>query len=274
MVLMEGMFLKQITEKLLIRNALPSDGRAMGDLQRRVFPTLSAAELLTEEHFCRHIEVFPQGQIVVVFGSQLIASTSTFRCRYPSRHHTFLDITGNRLISTHDPVGPWLYGFDMGVDPALQGLGLGRYLYSARQELVRSLNMQGQVIVGMPSGYGKVSDSFLFEDYYAQVRRGELFDPTISVQLKMGFEPDAVIANHLEDPKCGNYGVMMKLSVEKTVPAPTLAPSELGTLIAQKLTHQDADLRIVIERSGDIKPAPTQTKPALSDSQTSANSDK
>ena len=268
------MFLKQITKKLLIRTALTSDGKAMGELQRRVFPTLSAAELLTAEHFCRHIEVFQQGQLVVVFGSQLIASTSTFRCHYPSRHHTFLDITGNRLISTHDPLGPWLYGFDMGVDPALQGLGLGRYLYAARQEIARSLSMQGQVIVGMPSGYGKVSSSVPFDDYYAQLLRGELFDPTVSVQLKMGFEPEAVIANHLEDPKCGNYGIMMKLTVEKTVPAPTLAPSELEERIAQKLTHQDADLRVVVERSGGTKPAPTQTNRAVSDSQTSVDSDK
>ena len=66
----------------------------------------------------------------------------------------------------------------------------------------------------------------------------------------------------------------MKLTVEKTVPAPTLAPSELEERIAQKLTHQDSDLRVVVERSGSTEPAPTQAKRAVSDSQTSANSDK
>ena len=179
-------FIKKLTEKLIIRNAIASDARAMGDLQRRVFPTLSAAELLTQDHFSRHIEIFPEGQVVVMFGARLIASTSTFRCQYPSRDHTFLGITGNLSISTHDPMGAWLYGFDMGVDPALQGLGLGRYLYSAQQEIARSLNMRDQVIAGMPSGYGKVKATLPFDEYYTQLLDGEIFDPTVSVQMKMG----------------------------------------------------------------------------------------
>jgi len=254
MVAIGCMFLKQVTARLLVRNALLSDGRAMEDLQRRVFPTLSAAELLTEEHFCRLIEIFPEGQLVIVHGTQLIASTSTLRCRYPSTNHTFLGITGNLFIDTHDPMGEWLYGLDMGVDPALQGLGLGRYLYAARHEIAKSLNMRGQVIVGMPSGYGAVNDSLPFDEYYSRLLRGEIFDPIVSVQMKMGFEPEAVIANYLEDPKCGNYGVMMKLAVEKIVTAPTLTPCELETRIAQKFTPQDAGLGVVVERSGSGEP--------------------
>ena len=254
MVAIGCMFLKQITAKLLVRNALPSDGRAMEDLQRRLFPTISAAELLTEEHFCRHIEIFPQGQLVIVYGTQLIASASTLRCRYPSTNHTFLGITGNLFIDTHDPMGEWLYGLDMGVDPALQGLGLGRYLYAARHEIAKSLNMSGQVIVGVPSGYGKVRDSLPFDEYYSRLLRGEIFDPTVSVQMKMGFEPEGVIANYLEDPKCGNYGVMMKLAVEKIVATPTLTPYELEARIAQKFTPQNAGLGVVVERSGSGEP--------------------
>lgn len=245
------MFLKKLSETLCVRNAIASDAGAMADLQRRVFPTLSAAELLAEKHFSRHIETFPEGQLVVMYGKRLIASTSTFRCRYPSPDHTFLGITGDLLIGTHDCSGEWLYGFDMGVEPALQGLGLGRYLYSARQEIARLLNMRGQVIVGMPAGYGKCSASLPFEEYYAQLLRGEIFDPTVSIQMKMGFEPEAVIADYLQDPKCGNYGVMMKLVIEKMVSAPALAGHELEARIAQKIGPQDAGHSGAFEPSGD-----------------------
>jgi hypothetical protein len=72
--------------------------------------------------------------------------------------------------------------------------------------------------------------------------------------MKMGFEPEAVIANYLEDPKCENYGVMMKLAVEKIVTTPTLTPCELETRIAQKFTPQDAGLGVVVERSGSEEP--------------------
>jgi hypothetical protein len=240
MVMIYSMFLKKLSANLLIRHALVTDSCAMADLQRRVFPTLSAAELLTEEHFSRHIEIFPEGQLVVVYGTRLIASASSFRCSYPSRHHTLLGITGDLFIGTHDPTGPWLYGFDMGLDPAVQGLGLGRHLYCARQEIVRSLKMHGQVIVGMPAGYGARSGSLSIEEYYARLLSGEIFDPAVSVQMRMGFEPEAVIANYLRDPKCGNYGVMMKLVAEKTVAEPVRARHELEVQIAQRFSHQDA----------------------------------
>lgn len=274
MVAIDTMFLKKLSHNLLIRTARPSDGQAMADLQRRVFPTLSAAELLTEEHFRQHIETFPEGQVVVVHGSRLVASTSTFRCHYPSSAHTFLEITGNLSICTHNPQGEWLYGFDMGVDPALQGLGLGRYLYCARQEIARSLNMQGQVIVGMPSGYGKRSAYLPFDEYYRQLLSGEIFDPTISVQMKVGFEPEAVIANYLEDPKCGNYGVMMKLAVEKTVAAPALAAHELEGRIAQKFGYLDAGVTVVVESAGSQREPLSPRGVTVPDSQYRANSDK
>jgi len=266
------MFHRELTEHLILRCAVPSDARSMADLQRRVFPTLSAAELLTEEHFRRHIEVFPQGQLVITYCSRLIASTSTFRCAYPAADHTFLGITGDRLLGTHDPSGEWLYGFDMGVDPALQGLGLGRYLYAARQEIARTFKLQGQVIVGMPSGYGKCSATVPFEEYYRQLLCSEVFDPTVSIQMKLGFEPQAVIANHLQDPKCGNYGIMMNLPVTKLVAAPALAGETLEAQIAQRLGDRAGALIAAVEVSRTEAPEPLHPEAAAPTQQISANS--
>ena len=241
------MYLKKLTDRLVLRNALPADAGAMGDLQRRVFPTLSPSELLTERHFAQHIKTFPEGQLVVTFNNTVIASTSTLRCRYPSPRHTFLEITGDLTICTHDPDGEWLYGFDMGVDPALQGLGFGRYLYAARNEIARMLNMSGQVITGMPSGYGKVKATLPFDEYYTRLLSGEVFDPTVSVQMKMGFEPDAVIADYLNDPKCGNYGVMMKLSADRVIPYPRMAVEDLEMRVSDVLTHGTGGLQAAVE---------------------------
>lgn len=224
-----------LTDRLIIQNAAPRHANAMGRLQRRVFPTLSASELLTAEHFAKHIEIFPEGQFVILFDGVVIGSTSTFRTVYPKSRHTFLEATGNLWISSHNPEGEWLYGFDLGIDPDMQGLGLGRLLYRARSEICRKLGMAGQVIVGMPSGYGKLSSSLPFGDYYQQVIDQNVFDPTVSMQMRMGFEPQVVIPDYLEDPKGGNYGVMMTLPTEKIVAMPKMAAREIEARLVQMM---------------------------------------
>jgi hypothetical protein len=55
------------------------------------------------------------------------------------------------------------------------------------------------------------------EHYYAQVLEGSIFDPTVSTQMRMGAEPQRLIYDYLDDPQCGNAGVMMILAVGKEV---------------------------------------------------------
>jgi GNAT superfamily N-acetyltransferase len=232
-----GMFHKSIGQKLVIQNAEMHHAAAMASVQRRVFPTLSANELIGEEHFSRHIELFPEGQFVVLLDGTVIASTSTFRTSFPNAHHTFLGITGDLWLTTHDPVGQWMYGFDMGVDPEFQGLGLGRIMYRARNDMALRLGMKGQVIVGMPSGFGKVSSQMTFPDYLEGVKTHSIFDPTVSVQIKMGFKPLHIIPDYLVDPKCGNYGVMMTLGVETLIPESSQTKGSVVDRIGVALTR-------------------------------------
>ena len=221
------MYFKKLHDDLIIRNAKPADAEAMGALQKKVFPTLSAAELMSSGHFASHIKIFKQGQIVIEYKHNIIASTSTLRCQFPPANHTFLSITADRTIESHDPQGEWMYGIDIAVEPNLQGLGLGRYLYIALSEIARDLGLAGQVTVGMPIGYGKVKDKLSFEEYYRQILSGEVFDPTVSMQMKIGFVPTNYISNYLNDPKCADYGVMMKLEADKKITEPKLSPDLL-----------------------------------------------
>ena len=55
------------------------------------------------------------------------------------------------------------------------------------------------------------------DDYFDEILRGNIRDPTVSVQEKMGFELVRLIHNYLEDPQCGNGGVLMVLPIEKDV---------------------------------------------------------
>jgi hypothetical protein len=90
-------------------------------------------------------------------------------------------------------------------------------LYRARQDVARELGLKGQLTVGMMSGYGALQGQMSVEQYYEDLTSGRRFDPTISTQMKIGFEPVALIPDYVNDPVCGNYGVLIRLDIDKQV---------------------------------------------------------
>ncbi len=203
---------------LTLRNTQPNDVYKLEALQRIVFPTLSDEERLMAKHYLRHLELFPEGQFVVAHGERMVAMTSTIRSQHALEvDHTFLDISDNLWLNTHDPNGAWLYGMDMGVDPDYRGQGIARALYRARQKLCRELGLKGQVTVGMLNGYLPYKDQLTIEAYAENVIRGDLPDPTITPQQKVGFSLVRVMKNYLNDPQCGNAGILMVLDASKEI---------------------------------------------------------
>jgi hypothetical protein len=99
---------------------------------------------------------------------------------------------------------------DIGVHPAYRGRKLARELFLARNSTVERFGLKGQITVGMLNGFGAVKGLMTAEEYYAELLQGKRTDPTVTPQIKMGFEPLALIPNYLNDPACGNYGVFLK----------------------------------------------------------------
>ena len=69
----------------------------------------------------------------------------------------------------------------------------------------------------MIPGYGAVKDRMSAEEYYQGVVDGRIKDSTLSMQLGVGFEPRALLANYLNDPVCDNYSVLLVLGADKDV---------------------------------------------------------
>ena len=182
-------------------------------MQRTCFPTLDDAERFKAAHYRKHIELFPDGQFVALDGDRVVGATTTLRLDFDFEHidHTFAEIIQGGWLTSHEPDGDWLYGADVGVDPASRGRGIATALYAARQETVWRLGLRGQVTAGMIRGYGEVKATMSAEDYYAGVVAGRIKDPTLSMQLGVGFEPRALLANYLNDPVCDNYSVLLVL---------------------------------------------------------------
>lgn len=210
-------YFKELPSGIVIQNTVARHVKALDALQGLIFPTLSPAERMAERHYLHHLMLFPEGQFTVLDGDTPIGMSTTIRHHLTLEDHTFLEISDNLWMNTHEPEGDWLYGMDVGVHPDYRGQGLAREIYRARQETCRLLGLKGQITVGMPNGYARFSSEMSLDTYYKKLVSGELTDPTVSAQVRIGFRLQRLIHNYLDDPQCGNGGVLMILDAETTV---------------------------------------------------------
>ena len=202
----------------MVRLMQADDAQQLEALQYLVFPNLADDEILHAPQYRKHVEIFPEGQYVITDNKKIIAATTTMRYHLDENdnaHHTFFEIMGGGWLTTHNPDGEWMYGLDMGVNPAYRGKGLAKELYRARQYACTTLHLKGQMMVGMLNGFAKYKTEMDIDGYFQKVKAGEIFDPTVSVQRKIGFEIRGLMKDYLNDPTCGNAGAVMVLEVSK-----------------------------------------------------------
>lgn len=204
---------RKLSSGLTLLSTAPEHAEQLEELQKTVFPTLSYDEMFRAEHYQKHIELFPQGQFVVVDGDRVVGMTTAVRMNIDFDHtdHTFAEIIQGGWMTSHDPTGQWLYGADIGTHPDYRRRGIARALYAARQETVRSLGLAGQVIAGLANGYGTIQHEITPEQYFAQLVSGERTDPTVTAQRKIGFQPCRLLTNYVNDPRCAGYAVLLVL---------------------------------------------------------------
>ena len=212
-------YYRKLPDGLVVLHTRPEHAPQLEALQRLCFPTLDDAERFKAAHYLKHLDLFPDGQFVVLDGHSVVGATTTLRLHFDFEHlhHTFANIIQGGWLTSHEPDGDWLYGADVGVHGAYRGRGLATALYAARQETVWRLGLKGQVTAGMIPGYGAVKDRMSAQDYYQGVVDGRIKDSTLSMQLGVGFEPRALLANYLNDPACDNYSVLLVLGADNDV---------------------------------------------------------
>lgn len=186
-----------------VRTLRAEDFDAVIALSRRVYPD---SPPWRRDQLASHLERFPEGQLVAedaagaVLGlaSSLIIRWDTYRIDDDWR--TFTD---RGMFTNHDPEhGRTLYAAEVMVDPDAQRRGVGSALYAARRELVQRLGLRRTRGAGRLRGYHRVADRMGPVEYVQAVVRDELHDPTLSFQLKHGFEVIAVVSNYLaHDPE-------------------------------------------------------------------------
>jgi len=190
-------------------------------LQVTCFPDLGPQELMRAPHFLRHREVFPEADLVAearvapsgepLAEPRVVGLGSGFFTDFDFAHpdHTFREMIDDGWFGRHDPEGDWYYGADVSVHPDYRGCGLARRLYDARKALVRRHRKRGIVAGGALPGYPRYRDALSLEAYVERVVARELFDPTLSVQLRNGFVVEGILHGYLEDRATGDRATLI-----------------------------------------------------------------
>ncbi len=202
----------------VVRQRHASDVPAIRALMQRAYPPPHGPEAIwSEATLLAHLEVFPEGQWVAVESDGLVVGSSTslrISSDLAMKPHTWSEITGRGRLSTHDPAGDVLYGVNIVVDPACQGLGYARLLYQARYRLAQALGCRWIVAGARIPGYHELAHQMTPEAYIGGVVSGTLFDPTLSKQLQVGFRVLGVLRDYAPDHETHDHAALIALPVE------------------------------------------------------------
>lgn len=198
--------------ELVISTITPAHFDGLEELQRVAYPTLSAQELMRADHFAAQYALFPEGQIVITLDDQVVGQGSGFFIDFDFEHpnHSFREICAEFYFTNHDPNGDYYYGADISVHPDYRGRGLGRVIYDARKAVVRQFGRRGIVAGGLIPGYAKYKGTLTPEAYVQRVVDGELYDSTLSFQLRMGFRVRSLIPDYIEDCASDNWATLIE----------------------------------------------------------------
>ncbi len=169
---------------------------------------------ISAHNIAEMVQRFPEGQFVVVNDapeSEVIGLALSMRTDYtPSaRPLGWLEMIGDLGLSKHDSEGAWLYGVEKAVHPDYQGRGVASALYKAQFALAERLRLKGMYAGGMLKGYEGYRERLSVREYAGKVMRGEIFDPTVSMQMRRGFEPRTVIENYAWDRQADHTGMLI-----------------------------------------------------------------
>jgi GNAT superfamily N-acetyltransferase len=174
------------------------------------------------------LERFGEGQFVAVTETgEVIGVALALRTDYPpsAPPKSWREVVGDLSLGNHEPEGAWLYGAEKAVHPDHQGKGVGTALYKAQFKLAQRLGVKGIYAGGMLKGYKRYRERMSVREYAGKVMRGEVFDPTVSVQMKRGFKARSIIENYAWDQDAEHTGMLIVWETPRRSERPVRQPA-------------------------------------------------
>jgi predicted amidohydrolase/ribosomal protein S18 acetylase RimI-like enzyme len=197
--------------KIFLRKTNPKDFESIIEIVKKTYPDMSA---YSKRALAAHLTHFPEGQFVVEYDDKVVGFCITFIIseELAMQPHTWSEITGSSFASRHDPLGDILYGMEICVDPAFRGAKIGQRLYNERKKLCKDLGLKGIIFGARIPGFKEVQKTYSTpEKYLEAIKSKKVKDPTISFQIRNGFEPLQILENYLNsDHESLGYAVLMR----------------------------------------------------------------
>lgn len=197
---------------VIVRQTRPEDFADIERISRAVYPNDLP---WTGEYISRHLEIFPDGQLAAVDTDldRVVGMAASLIITWDDYEHldTYNDFTSGGWFTNHDPSGRTLYGAEVMVDPQRRGEGIGSQLYDARKALARRLGLLRIRAGARLAGYSRYAAVMSAENYVRKVIAGELYDSTLSFQLRRGFRVLSVVSDYFaRDPRSRGFAAVIE----------------------------------------------------------------
>lgn len=185
--------------------------QAVADLVDICFPDMLEIDKYTVPDLEEIAEIFQEGTIIAMHGEKVVGmGTGIFTNidfdNMPPTENDLLEINGQ---SAFDPDGDYYYGSDFCVHPDYRGRRIGRGIYDRRKAVVVKHNKVGFAAAAVLPGYAEYKHTISVEAYLVKVIAGELFDPTLSMQMRNGFKVIRPIKDFFTYPKSDNWAALI-----------------------------------------------------------------
>ncbi|MBI4472771.1 MAG: GNAT family N-acetyltransferase [Acidobacteria bacterium] len=200
-------------KRIVVRNTKLEDFPSIARISQAVYPK---SPPWRAEQLASHLKVFAEGQFVAVEAEsqEVVGMAASLIIRWDDYDFgaDWRDYTAYGMFTNHDPEhGRTLYGAEIMVHPKTQASGAGSKLYAARRKLVERLGLRRIRAAARLRGYHRFAAEMTAEEYAVRVIRGEVKDPTLSFQLKRGFEVLGVVGGYLHsDPESLGYAAVIE----------------------------------------------------------------
>lgn len=202
-----------MSSRVIVRQTLSDDLPAIEQMSKLVYDAPQLAWSLDELRSC--LRSFPEGQLVAVSPrtGEIVGTAMSLIIKWDDYdiEDDYIDFTADSTFHNHDPQGRTLYGAEIFVHPDRQGLGTGSALYEARRDLCRRFGLLRIRAGARIPGYQSVADRMSVHDYVREVIAGRAYDPTLSFQLRQGFQVIGIASGYLApDVESRNYAVVIE----------------------------------------------------------------
>ena len=188
-------------------NIRKEHAKQLRQLQLICFPTVPPEDLFLEEELTEMVDIFPDGVFVALDGDKVVGLGAGHFTDFDfgDHNHTMMDM----IEAGHDPDGDYYYGTDISVHPDYRRRGIGGRLYELRKEVVRKFNRKGIVAGGFIPGFANYKADMDARSYVDKVVAGELYDPTLSMQLRQGFKVRGILSDYMRVGKSDGYATLI-----------------------------------------------------------------